>query len=110
MIELDFNKLKGIIPAVVQDHETNEILMLGFINEESWQKTLETGKAWFYSRSRNKLWMKGETSGNILIVKGIKIDCDNDSIVLKAEQTGKYTCHTGNKSCFYREVERVKEE
>ena len=108
MIELNFNNLDGIIPAVVQDHETNEILMLGFINEESWQKTLETGKAWFYSRSRNKLWMKGENSGNILIIKGIKVDCDNDSIVLKAEQIGKHTCHTGNKSCFYREIKKSK--
>jgi len=110
MIELDFNKLNGLIPAIIQDHETNEVLMLGFMNEESWEKTLETGKVWFYSRSRRKLWMKGESSGNVLEIKNIIADCDNDSIVLKAKQIGDCTCHTGNKSCFHNEIKQITRE
>ena len=105
MINLDFSKLDGLIPAVVQDYKTNEILMQAFMNEEAWKKTLETGKSYFYSRSRKKLWMKGEESGNIQLVKEILVDCDEDSVVLKVEQVGKAACHTGYNSCFYRKVE-----
>ena len=95
----------GMITAVIQDHKTNEILMLAFMNEEAWEKTLSTGKAHFYSRSRNKLWMKGEESGNVQIVKEIYVDCDEDAVVLKIEQVGGAACHTGYNTCFYRKVE-----
>ncbi len=105
MVDLDFDKMNGLVPTIIQDEKTNEVLMLGFVNKESWDKTLETGKAWFYSRTRNKLWMKGEQSGHIQIIKEIKVDCDNDSVILKVEQVGGITCHTGNKTCFYRNIE-----
>jgi len=102
-MELDFSKLDGLVPAIVQDYSSNEVLMLGFMNKEAWAKTLETGKVTFWSRSRNKLWTKGETSGNFLFVKNISVDCDNDTILIKAEAKGP-TCHTGVKSCFFKEV------
>jgi phosphoribosyl-AMP cyclohydrolase len=94
-----------MITAVIQDYKTNEILMLAFMNEEAWNKTLKTGKAHFYSRSRNKLWMKGEESGNVQIVKEIFVDCDEDAVVLKIEQIGGAACHTGYNTCFYRKVD-----
>ena len=100
----DFSKLDGLMPAIVQDFETKEVLMLGFMNEEAWDKTMETKKATFYSRTRNKLWMKGEESGNIKEVKEILIDCDNDTVLLKVNQVGGAACHTGYRSCFYREA------
>jgi|SRR3989344_2407772 len=103
-MKLDFSKLNGLIPAIVQDYKTNEILMVAFMNERAWKKTLETKKAHFYSRSRNKLWMKGESSGNIQEVKQILVDCDDDTILLKVNQIGDAACHTGYSSCFYREV------
>ena len=103
-MKLDFSKLNGLIPAIVQDYKTNEILMVAFMNEGAWKKTLETKKAHFYSRSRNKLWMKGESSGNIQEVKQILVDCDDDTILLKVNQIGDAACHTGYSSCFYREV------
>jgi phosphoribosyl-AMP cyclohydrolase len=108
MIELDFKKMDGLIPAVAQDYKTGEVLMLAFMNEESWKKTLESGKACYYSRSRNKLWLKGETSGNFQIVKEILVDCDNDSLLLKVEQIGDAACHEGYKSCFFRKLEKGK--
>jgi phosphoribosyl-AMP cyclohydrolase len=101
----DFSKTDGLIPAIVQDYKTGEILMLAYMNEAAWKKTLETKKATFYSRSRNKLWMKGEESGNVQEVKEIAIDCDLDSILLKVNQIGGAACHTGFKSCFYRKLE-----
>ncbi|MEW6089063.1 MAG: phosphoribosyl-AMP cyclohydrolase [bacterium] len=104
MINLAFEKLNGMITAVIQDYKTNEILMLAFMNKEAWEKTLSTGKAHFYSRSRNKLWMKGEESGNAQIVKEIFIDCDEDAVVLRVEQIGGAACHTGYNTCFYRKV------
>ncbi len=104
MVKLDFNKMGGLLPAVVQDHETREVLMLGFMNEEAWLKTLETGRAAFYSRSRRELWIKGKTSGHSQIVKEIRIDCDNDAILLLVEQVGGAACHTGHRSCFHKEV------
>ncbi len=108
MIELDFKKMNGMIPAIAQDYKTGEVLMLAFMNEESWKKTLESGKACYYSRSRNKLWLKGETSGNFQIVKEILVDCDNDSLLLKVEQIGDAACHEGYKSCFFRKLEEGK--
>lgn len=105
MIKLDFNKTGGLIPAVVQDYKTGEILMLGFMNQEAWEATLATGKATYYSRSRQELWVKGKTSGNMQLIKEIRIDCDNDTVLLKVEQVGGAACHTGHKSCFYKKVE-----
>ena len=95
--------MNGLVPAIVQDDKTNEVLMLGFMNEEAWKKTNEIGKVTFWSRTRNELWTKGETSGNFLLVKKIYIDCDDDTILIKAEPKGP-TCHTGNKTCFFKEI------
>ena len=106
MIKLDFGKLGGLVPAIIQDCNSGEVLMLGFMNEEAWEKTLETGRAYFFSRSRNKLWMKGETSGNVQEVRGIYVDCDDDTVLLKVNQIGGAACHTGYKSCFYRELDK----
>jgi len=105
MIELDFNKMNGLIPAIIQDDKTNEVLMLGFMNQEAWEATLATGKATFFSRTRQSLWVKGKTSGNMQLVKEIRIDCDNDTVLLKVEQLGGAACHTGYKSCFFKKVE-----
>lgn len=105
MIDIDFDKMGGLAPAIIQDHKTGEVLMLGFMNKEAWEKTLKTGKATFYSRTRNTLWVKGETSGNTQLVKEIRIDCDNDTVLLKIEQVGGAACHTGYKSCFFRKLE-----
>jgi phosphoribosyl-AMP cyclohydrolase len=104
MIELNFEKGNGLLPAIVQEYETNEVLMLAYMNEESWSKTIETGKATFWSRSRNTLWVKGETSGHFQRVKEILIDCDGDAIVVKVDQQGGAACHTGYRSCFYRRI------
>ena len=105
MVELNLKKMGGLIPAVVQDYKTGEVLMLAFINQEAWEATLSTGKATYYSRTRQQLWIKGETSGNIQIIKDIRIDCDDDTVVLKVDQVGGAACHTGHKSCFYKKVE-----
>jgi phosphoribosyl-ATP pyrophosphohydrolase/phosphoribosyl-AMP cyclohydrolase len=102
-MKLDFEKMNGLIPAIIQDYKTLEILMLGFMNQEAWEKTLETKKVTFWSRTRSELWTKGESSGNFLLVRNISIDCDNDSVLIKAEPKGP-TCHTGNRSCFFNEV------
>ena len=95
---------KGLIPVIIQDARSGEVLMLGYMNRESLQKTLETGQAWFYSRSRRKLWHKGETSGNYINVREILKDCDSDVLLIRAETTGP-VCHTGKRSCFYRKLE-----
>ncbi len=105
MIELDFKKSGGLIPAIAQDWKTNEVLMLAYINEESWKETLKSGKATYWSRSRNKLWKKGEESGNCQIVKEIRIDCDEDTVIFKVEQIGGAACHEGYCSCFFRRLE-----
>ncbi len=105
MIKLDFSKTDGLIPAIAQDYQTGEILMLAYMNQEAWEATLSTGKATYYSRSRQELWVKGKTSGNIQIVKEIRVDCDDDTILLKIDQIGGAACHTGHKSCFYKKVE-----
>ncbi len=104
-MKLDYKKLNGLVPAVVQDTATREVLMVGFMNEEAVRRTLETGYATFYSRTRNKLWTKGETSGHRLAVRQVLVDCDKDSLVLVAEQLGPGTCHRGYRSCFYRRLE-----
>lgn len=101
----DFQKLNGLLPVVVQDYKTKEVIMFAFMNEEAWEKTLKTKKAHYFSRKRNKLWMKGEESGNIQEVKDLYIDCDDDTILLKVKQIGQAACHTGYKSCFYRKLE-----
>ncbi len=105
MVELNFDKMGGLLPAIVQDAETGEVLMLAFMNREAWERTLETGKATFYSRTRDTLWTKGLTSGNVQLVREVLVDCDEDTVVLKVEQVGGAACHTGYRSCFYRKVE-----
>lgn len=106
MIFLNFDKTKdGLLPAIVQDYQTNEVLMLAYINKQAWEKTLETGKAHYWSRSRNQLWLKGETSGHMQNIHGILIDCDEDTVIYKVEQLGGAACHTGHRSCFYRQLD-----
>ncbi len=95
---------RGLIPAIVQDRSTGRVLMMAYMNKEALEKTVETGTTWFFSRSRNKLWNKGETSGNVQQVKGICVDCDMDTLLLLVDQQGA-ACHTGNRSCFYRELD-----
>jgi len=102
MIKPNFDKSAGMVPAIVQDAKTGEVLMLAYMNEEAWNRTIETGKATYWSRSRNTLWVKGESSGNVQLVKEIWIDCDEDTVLLKVEQLGGAACHTGYRSCFYR--------
>ncbi len=104
MIELDFKKSDGLIPAIVQDWKTNEVLMLAYVNEISWKETLSSGYATYWSRSRGKLWKKGESSGHLQIVKEISIDCDNDTILLKVDQIGGACCHEGYRTCFFRRL------
>lgn len=104
-IELDFSKLGGLVPVVVQDSATREVLMLGFMNDEAWRRTRQTGYVTFWSRTRNRLWTKGETSGDRLAVVEIRVDCDSDSLLVLARQTGSGTCHLGYRSCFFRRVE-----
>ena len=106
MLNLDFSKnADGLVPVVAQDYQTNEILMQAYTNKEAWQQSLETGKATYWSRSRSKLWKKGESSGNIQIIKEVLVDCDKDSVILKVEQIGKAACHEGYRSCFYNKVD-----
>jgi phosphoribosyl-AMP cyclohydrolase len=105
MIELDFNKdPNGLLPAIVQDFAGGDILMLAYINKESWQQTLKTGKAHYWSRSRNALWLKGESSGHVQLVKKIFVDCDQDTVIFQVQQLGGAACHKGYHSCFYRRV------
>ena len=104
MMQVDFKKGEGLIPVIVQDVHTKEVLMLAYMNEESLKLTIETKKATYFSRSRNNLWVKGETSGHVQYVKDIRIDCDEDTILLIVEQVGA-ACHTGHTSCFYRTIE-----
>ena len=94
---------KGLVPAVIQDDKNGEVLMLGYMNAESLRRTLESGDVWFYSRSRSELWHKGETSGNFLRVKSVHVDCDADTILVKAKPEGP-VCHTGNRTCFFQEL------
>ncbi len=101
---IDFKKTGGLVPAIVQDWKTGEVLMIAYMNAESWAKTREMGKACFWSRSRRKLWLKGETSGHVQVVKEAYLDCDSDALLLKVEQVGGAACHTGYRSCFYRRI------
>jgi phosphoribosyl-AMP cyclohydrolase len=105
MIDLDFNKTGGLVPAIVQDYQTGEVLMLAYMNPVAFDATLSTGKATYYSRSRQALWVKGETSGNIQRIKEIYIDCDDDTVLLKVEQLGGAACHSGYRSCFHKKIE-----
>ena len=100
----DFAKGDGLLPAIAQDAQTGEVLMMAYMNPESYAETLATGRAVYFSRSRNKLWRKGEESGNVQVVKAVYLDCDNDTLLLSVEQIGGAACHTGYKSCFYRKV------
>ncbi len=102
---LDFTKAGGLVTAIAQDEQTDEILMVAFMNEEAFRRTLETGEAVYWSRSRGKLWHKGEESGNTQAVKAIYIDCDGDVVLLKVEQRGGAACHTGRRSCFFNKLE-----
>jgi phosphoribosyl-AMP cyclohydrolase len=105
MIQLNFKKsADGLLPAIVQEYQSGEVLMLAYINQESWGKTLATGKAHFWSRSRKKIWLKGESSGHVQIIHDILVDCDDDTVVFKVEQVGGAACHTGYRSCFYRRI------
>lgn len=103
--DLDFSKLGGLITAVIQDDATGRVLMVGFMNEQAFQKTVESGFATFYSRSRNKLWLKGETSGHRLVVKEISTDCDKDALLIRVDALGPGVCHEGYQSCFFRRLD-----
>jgi phosphoribosyl-AMP cyclohydrolase len=102
---LDFTKMDGLITAVIQDHASGRVLMVGYMNEEAFRKTVESGFATFFSRSRNRRWMKGETSGHRLVVKEIRTDCDRDAVLVSVEALGPGVCHNGFESCFYRKLE-----
>jgi phosphoribosyl-AMP cyclohydrolase len=101
---LDFSKTGGLIPAIAQDFKTGEVLMLAYMNQEAFDETLKTGKAVYFSRSRNKLWRKGEESGNFQVVRELFIDCDADTLLLKVDQIGGAACHEGFSSCFFRKL------
>ncbi|MEM5948346.1 phosphoribosyl-AMP cyclohydrolase [Spirochaetia bacterium 38H-sp] len=102
---LDFDKTGGLVPCIVQEEGTKDVLMLAYLNRESWEKSLETGYAHYYSRSRKSLWKKGETSGHLQEIREIRIDCDNDTVLFIVRQIGGSACHTGHKSCFYRTLQ-----
>jgi phosphoribosyl-AMP cyclohydrolase len=104
VIALDFKKGAGLLPAIVQDHRSGKVLMLAYINRASWEKTLESGEAHYWSRSRGEIWHKGGTSGHVQKIREIYVDCDNDTVLLRVEQVGGAACHTGYESCFYRQI------
>jgi len=110
MVELDFKKGNGILPAIAQDSKSGKVLMLAYMNSQAWRLTLQTGEAHYWSRTRGEIWHKGETSGNIQIVKEIIVDCDYDTILLKIEQIGGAACHLGYESCFHNKVSNNGEE
>jgi phosphoribosyl-AMP cyclohydrolase len=103
-MDLDFEKENGLIPAIVQDNSNGDVLMLGFMNREALAKTRETGFVTFYSRSRKKLWTKGETSGQRLLLREVRVDCDQDALLIRAELFGSAVCHEGYRSCFFRRL------
>ncbi|UCF85038.1 MAG: phosphoribosyl-AMP cyclohydrolase [Desulfobacteraceae bacterium] len=105
MIALDFSKGNGLLPAIVQDYRSGKVLMLAYINRASWEKTIETGEAHYWSRSRQELWHKGGTSGNVQKVKEIYADCDDDTVLFKVEQIGAAACHLGYESCFHKTID-----
>jgi len=104
-VKIAFEKYNGLIPAIVQDHATGEVLMLGFMNEEALAETQRAGQAVFFSRSRNKLWRKGESSGHLLKVLELRVDCDSDTLLLRVQALGPGVCHEGYRSCFFRKLE-----
>jgi phosphoribosyl-AMP cyclohydrolase len=104
-VTIDFDKAGGLVPAVAQDSETGEVLMLAWMNREAFEETVRTGRACYFSRSRGRLWRKGEESGHVQEVKEILLDCDADTILLKVQQIGGAACHEGYKSCFFRKLE-----
>lgn len=104
-MQLDYSKIDGLVPAVVQDSEDKRVLMVGFMNQEAFEKTLESGKVTFFSRSRNELWTKGGSSGHYLVVKDVQVDCDLDTVLVLAESLGPGVCHEGYRSCFFRRIE-----
>jgi phosphoribosyl-AMP cyclohydrolase len=107
---MDFSKLNGLIPAVIQDADTREVLMVGFMNQEALDRTIESGFATFFSRTRNTLWMKGETSGNRLHVDRVLVDCDDDTLLVMVTRLGDgNVCHTGERSCFFREFGKTED-
>ena len=105
-MDLAFEKLDGLIPGIVQDQRTGEVLMLGYLNQEALAATQRTGEVHFYSRSREKLWKKGETSGHVLRVKEVRLDCDADALLFLVDPAGPGVCHEGYRSCFYRQLDR----
>ncbi len=106
MVKLDFSKGNGLLPAIAQDYKTGKVLMLAYINKEAWEKSLETGEVYYWSRSRNELWHKGESSGYVQKIKAVYVDCDEDTVLFKVEQLGGAACHTGYDTCFYREIKK----
>jgi len=103
--DLRFDKGNGLLPVIAQDFKTGQVLMLAYMNKEAWEKTLETGKVHYWSRSRRKLWLKGETSGHIQLLREAFVDCDLDTVLIKVEQKGGAACHTGHRSCFFHRVD-----
>ncbi len=108
MVEIKFDD-KGLVPAIVQDADNGDVLMLGYMNEESLRRSIETGRTWFWSRSRQEYWCKGETSGNRQYIREMSYDCDADALLVKVKQVGP-ACHTGERSCFFRRIEGVHSE
>jgi len=106
MVKLDFKRGNGILPAIAQDYKSGKVFMLAYMNKEAWSLTLQTGEAYYWSRSRQEIWHKGETSGNIQKVKEIFVDCDHDTILLKIEQCGGAACHLGYESCFHNQIDK----
>ena len=104
-MDLDFTKLGGLLPAIIQDAQSGEVLMLGFMNEAAYAATQSSGEVTFFSRSRNKLWRKGEQSGHVLRVREMRVDCDSDALLVRVEAMGPGVCHEGYRSCFFRQLE-----
>jgi len=104
-VQIDFDKTGGLVPAIIQDEASGDVLMLGFMNEASYQETRRTGEVVFFSRSRNKLWKKGESSGHVLKVRDVRIDCDRDTLLVRVEPIGPGVCHEGYRSCFFRSLD-----
>jgi len=104
-VEIDFQKNGGLVPAIIQDDRTGDVLMIGFMSPESLAQTQRTGEVVFFSRSRNKLWKKGESSGHVLRVREIRLDCDADAVLVRVEMAGPGVCHEGYRSCFFRKLE-----
>jgi len=104
-IEIDFSKGNGLVPVIIQDHEDNAVLMMGYMNSEAFELTVKSGQVHYWSRSKKRIWLKGETSGHIQTVKEIRIDCDNDTLLIRVIQSGGAACHEGYRSCFFRRIE-----